>query len=137
MIDLDRIDLDDDDPAGMCAAYIRARQRVQDLSDGLEAMLRKDRARLLGVRLDSDLARFALQHLEAIQSTMVPAWTAAVSAMEPRAALEIAGHVIGGLTKIRSLSPQRRVLFATLQSSAKYWKFAQTGFQVARGRVTP
>lgn len=47
------------------------------------------------------LAQFALQHLEAIQSTMVPAWTAAVSAMEPRAALEIAGHVIGGLTKIR------------------------------------
>ncbi|MCA9566949.1 MAG: hypothetical protein KC656_03865 [Myxococcales bacterium] len=63
MIDLDRIDLDDDDPAGMCAAYIRARQRVQDLSDGLEAMLRKDRARLLGVRLDSDLARFALQRV--------------------------------------------------------------------------
>ncbi|MCA9673993.1 MAG: DUF4157 domain-containing protein [Myxococcales bacterium] len=72
------------------------------------------------------LARFALQHLEAIQSTMVPAWTAAVSAMEPRAALEIAGHVIGGLTKIRDAEARLSELVPDVDPKAPQVSTAET-----------
>ncbi|MCA9680454.1 MAG: DUF4157 domain-containing protein, partial [Myxococcales bacterium] len=55
----------------------------------------------------SELSQVALQHLAALQSTFVPAWRQAVSAMSTAAAAEIAGHIVGGLSHIRDA--QRRV----------------------------